>query len=171
MRAMLKNAASLFVAGNRWLLVALTGVMAALVIANVISRYVFSHSFPWVEEASRYLMIWAAFLGAGPALRVGGHIAVDSLVQALPTGPARALRGLLVLIMGATLVVLVWLGLDYVDFAWEQESPVLGWSLGKVYLAIPLGAALALVHLLLVARQWVGSGEWERVEGFDPQAL
>jgi TRAP-type transport system small permease protein len=161
----------LFVAGNRWLLIVLTGVMAALVIGNVISRYVFSHSFPWVEEATRYMMIWAAFLGAGPALRVGGHIAVDTLVQALPTAGARGLRALLVLIMAATLVVLVWLGLQYVQFAWEQESPVLGWSLGKVYLAIPVGAALALVHLLLIAKRWVASGEWDRVEGFDPQAL
>jgi TRAP-type C4-dicarboxylate transport system permease small subunit len=137
----------------------------------VISRYVFSHSFPWVEEATRYMMIWAAFLGAGPALRVGGHIAVDTLVQALPPAGARPLRAFLVLVMASTLTVLVWLGADYVQFAWEQESPVLGWSLGQVYLAIPIGAALALVHLLQVARSWVASGEWERADGFDPQAL
>jgi len=168
---MLTRAASLFVAANRWVLILLVGVMAILVIANVISRYAFSHSFSWVEEATRYMMIWVAFLGAGPALRVGGHIAVDTLVQALPAAGARVLRGLLALVMAGTLAVLVWLGMDYVAFAWEQESPVLGWSLGKIYLAIPVGSALALAHLLLVARRWVGSGEWERVEGFDPQAL
>lgn len=162
---------SAFVAANRLALIALLGVMAALVIANVISRYAFSHSFPWVEEATRYMMIWAAFLGAGPALRVGGHIAVDTLVQALPAAGARVLRAVLVLVIGGTLAVLVWLGMDYVSFAWEQESPVLGWSLGKVYLAIPVGAALALVHLVLIGGRWVRSGEWERVEGFDPQAL
>jgi len=162
---------TLFVSANRWILVVLLGVMATLVVANVISRYAFAHSFSWVEEATRYMMIWAAFLGAGPALRVGGHIAVETLLQALPTRGARLLRSLLVLVMGLTLGVLVWLGIDYVAFAWEQESPVLGWSLGKVYLAIPVGASLALVHLLLVARGWVASGEWERVEGFDPQAL
>ena len=168
---MMPSAEALFTAFNRWLLILLTGVMAALVIGNVLSRYVFSHSFPWVEEATRYMMIWAAFIGIGPALRVGGHIAVDTLVQALPPSGARALRALLVLIIAATLARLVWLGADYVDFAWEQESPVLGWSLGKVYLAIPIGAALALVHLLLTARAWVASGEFERVAGFDPQAL
>lgn len=160
-----------FVAANRWALVVLLGVMAALVIGNVFARYAFSHSFPWVEEATRYMMIWAAFLGVGPALRVGGHIAVETLPKALPPAAARALRTLLVLVMAATLAVLVWLGVDYAQFAWEQESPVLGWSLGKVYAAIPVGAALALVHLAQVARRWVGGGEWERVEGFDPQAL
>ena len=168
---MLSRVETLFVNANRWILIVLLGVMAVLVVGNVISRYAFSHSFSWVEEATRYMMIWVAFLGAGPALRVGGHIAVETLVQALPPAGARVLRSLLVAVMALTLAVLVWLGGDYVAFAWEQESPVLGWSLGKVYLAIPLGAALALVHLLLVARGWIASGEWERVEGFDPQAL
>ncbi|QIM54620.1 TRAP transporter small permease [Hydrogenophaga crocea] len=145
--------------------------MAVLVIGNVITRYAFGHSYPWVEEATRYMMIWAAFLGAGPALRVGGHIAIDTLQVALPPALARLLRALIVLIVAATLALVLWLGIEYVDFAWYQESPVLGWSLGKVYLALPLGAALMLVHLAMVARRWIVQGEWERVEGFDPQAL
>lgn len=160
-----------FLAANRWVLIALLGVMAALVIGNVFARYAFSHSFTWVEEATRYMMIWAAFIGAGPALRVGGHIAIDTLQVAVPVPLARLLRVLIVAIVAATLVALVWLGIEYVEFAWYQESPVLGWSLGKVYLALPLGAALMLVHLAMVARKWVVQGEWERVEGFDPQAL
>lgn len=160
-----------FLAANRWVLIVLLGVMAVLVIGNVISRYAFSHSFTWVEEATRYMMIWAAFIGAGPALRVGGHIAIDSLQASVPVPLARLLRVVIVAIVAATLVTMVWLGIEYVDFAWYQESPVLGWSLGKVYLALPVGAALMLVHLAMVARLWVVRGEWERVEGFDPQAL
>lgn len=160
-----------FLAANRWLLIVLLGVMAVLVIGNVISRYAFSHSFTWVEEATRYMMIWAAFLGAGPALRVGGHIAIDTLQASVPVAIARLLRVVIVAIVAATLVTMVWLGIEYVDFAWYQESPVLGWSLGKVYMALPVGAALMLVHLAMVARLWVVRGEWERVEGFDPQAL
>lgn len=161
----------LFLEANRWVLVLLLAAMAAMVIANVISRYVFLHSFTWVEELSRYLMIWAAFLGAGVALRVGGHIAVDSLQEALPAAGARWVRALIVGIVGACLLVLIWLGIEYAQFGWEQETPVLGWSFGMVYLAIPIGAALMLVHLALVARQWVGTGKWEHIEGFDPQAL
>lgn len=160
-----------FVSANRWAVVVLLAAMAVLVIANVISRYVFSHSFNWVEELSRYLMIWATFLGAGLALRVGGHIAIDSLPDALPPAAAKWLRVGLVAVMAATLLVVIWLGIDYARFGWEQETPVLGWSFGMVYLAIPVGAALMLAHLLLVARQWVQAGEWEHIDGFDPQAL
>ncbi|ABE46967.1 TRAP transporter small permease [Polaromonas sp. JS666] len=160
-----------FLEANRWALVLLLGAMAVLVIANVISRYVFSVSFTWVEEVTRYMMIWAAFLGAGPALRVGGHIAIETLPAALPPGMARALRAVLVVVMAITLLAMGWLGVEYAIFGWEQETPVLNWPFGKVYLAIPVGAALMLVHLVLVARQWIGMGEWDKVEGFDPQAL
>jgi len=156
---------------NRWVLVALVGTMAVLVIANVISRYVFGYSFTWVEEVTRYMMIWTAFLGAGVALRVGGHIAIDTLPSSLPPAGARALRMLIVAVLAVTLLVVIWLGAEYAAFGWEQETPVLGWSFGKVYLAIPIGAALMLLHLGLVARRWVTTGEWEKVEGFDPQAL
>ncbi|AEG92205.1 TRAP transporter small permease [Ramlibacter tataouinensis] len=160
-----------FVALNRWALIGLLAAMAVLVIANVVSRYLFLYSFTWVEEATRYMMVWVAFLGAGLALRVGGHIAIDSLHASLPPGPARVVRGVIVAVLAVTLLVVAWLGWDYAQFAWEQETPVLGWSFGKVYLAIPVGAVLMLCHLALVARQWVGRGEWERLEGFDPQAL
>jgi hypothetical protein len=34
-----------------------------------------------------------------------------------------------------------------------------------------VGAVLTLVHLALVVRRWVAQGQWDRVEGFDPQAL
>lgn len=160
-----------FMAANRWVLILLLAGMSVLVIANVISRYVFLHSFTWAEEVSRYMMIWTAFLGAGLALRVGGHIAVDSLPNALPPAAARWLRTLLVAVIGATLLVLTWLGVEYAIFGWEQETPVLGWSFGMVYLAVPVGAALMLVHLGLVARRWVTTGQWEHIDGFDPQAL
>ena len=116
----------MFLEANRWVLVLLLAVMAAMVVGNVISRYVFLHSYTWVEELSRYLMIWAAFLGAGVALRVGGHIAVDSLQEALPAAGARWLRALIVGIVGACLLVLIWLGIEYALFGWEQETPVLG---------------------------------------------
>ncbi|MDA7416047.1 TRAP transporter small permease [Xenophilus arseniciresistens] len=156
---------------NRWVLIGLVGVMAALVIVNVISRYAFGYSFTWVEEVTRYMMIWTAFLGAGLALRVGGHIAIDTLSQSLRPAGARMVRGLVVAVLAVTLLIVIWLGIEYAQFGWEQETPVLGWSFGKVYLAIPIGAALMLLHLTLIARRWIATGEWEKVEGFDPQAL
>lgn len=161
----------LFTATNRWILIGLLAVMSGLVITNVFARYTFGFSFSWVEEATRYMMIWVCFLGTGPALRVGGHIAIDTLHQSVSPAFAKFLRMIIVAIIALTLIAIGWLGVDYSLFAWEQETPVLGWSYGQIYLAMPIGALLTLIHLGFVSRKWVATAQWEQEAGFDPQAM
>jgi TRAP-type C4-dicarboxylate transport system permease small subunit len=134
---------------NKAVLAALLAAMACLVFGNVVARYLFNASFGWVEELTRYMMIWLAYLGAGLALRHGNHVAVMLLVEALPRAPARALRCLVAAVMLGFLGALVWVGVEYAEFARNQRTPVLQWSTGAVYLAIPAGAALTVLHLLL----------------------
>ena len=60
---------------------------------------------------------------------------------------------------------------SYTHLAWEQESPVMNWSLGKIYLALPIGSVLTLLHLFFVAPKWIRDGEWDKQAGVDPQAV
>jgi TRAP-type C4-dicarboxylate transport system permease small subunit len=151
-------------AAQRWLvkangavLIVLMAAMAALVIANVIARYVFNHSFVWAEELSRYMMIWVGFLGSGLVLRAGAHIAVDVFQDLLPRRVAQAMRVGVLVALAVCVVAMAWLGAGYVQFAWGQETPVLNWNFGLVYLAIPLGAVLMGIHLALIAVPFVRS--------------
>ncbi|GAB4041035.1 MAG: TRAP transporter small permease subunit [Rubrivivax sp.] len=143
------------VRANEAVVIVLTGAMAVLVFANVVARYVFNHSFVWAEELSRYMMVWVAFLGGGLVLRIGAHIAVEFFQDLLPRPAAQALRAAVVALLAVALGAMAWLGAQYVDFAWGQETPVLGWNFGLVYVAIPVGALLMLVHLALVAPDYV----------------
>ena len=77
---------------NRGALVLLLAAMAIVIFANVVLRYTTSQSIEWAEEVARYLMVWLTFLGAGPVLRYGGHIAVENLQDSLPPRAALALR-------------------------------------------------------------------------------
>jgi TRAP-type C4-dicarboxylate transport system permease small subunit len=61
---------------NRWLVVALLAAMAVMVFANVALRFLTDYSILWVEEASRYAMVWLTFIGAVRVLRCGGHIGI-----------------------------------------------------------------------------------------------
>jgi TRAP-type C4-dicarboxylate transport system permease small subunit len=137
--------------------------MALLVFLNVITRYAFNHSIIWVEELTQYEMIWVAYLGAGLALREGRHVAVDTLQDWLPAWPRRALRTLIAVAMAAFLAVLVVLGFQIAAFTWNQETPVLNVPAGVPYLAVPLGAAAVLLHLLTFWRQFVAR-EFDRPE-------
>ena len=105
---MLQTFDRLLLAVNRWLVIALLAAMATMVFANVALRFLTDHSILWVEEASRYAMVWLTFIGAGPVLRYGGHIGIDTLEQAVPRAAAAmraAIFTLLAVFFGVMIVI------------------------------------------------------------------
>lgn len=155
-----------FVRLNQGFVVALMAAMAVLVFANVVSRYLLNYSLIWVEELTRYMMIWVGFIGSGLVLRYGAHIAVDVFQDMLPMRAAQVLRATIVALLAATFVAMTWLGLRYAAFAWDQETPVLNWRTGLIYLAVPIGSALMLAHLLLITRQYVLDRQFDKHAAF-----
>jgi len=139
---------------NRWAVIGMLGAMAAMVFVNVALRFTTDRSLLWVEEASRYLMIWLTFLGSGLVLRYGGHVGIDTLQEALPRHAA-AIRAIIFVILLGFFALMVWVGLRYAAFAWNQTTPVLQIPIGAVYLAMPVGFALMIAHLLVMARPYL----------------
>ena len=156
----------LLLAVNRWLVILLLAAMATMVFANVALRFLTDYSILWVEEASRYTMVWLTFIGAGPVLRYGGHIGIESLQQALPRA-APAIRAIILSLLAAFFVAMIVIGVRYASLTWAQTTPVLQVPVGAVYLAMPVGFGLLLVHLALMARGYVtrrevlGDGEFD----------
>ena len=155
---------------NRWAVIAILAAMAAMVFANVALRFLTDNSILWVEEVSRYLMIWLTFLGAGLVLRYGGHVGIDSLQGALPR-QAAWIRAAIFALLLAFFATMVWLGARYALMTWGQTTPVLQIPIGAVYLAMPIGFALAIVHLLLMARSYVRHGRVLADAEFDADAV
>ena len=155
---------------NRWLLIAILAAMATMVFANVALRFLTDESILWVEEVSRYLMIWLTFLGAGLVLRHGGHIGIDTLQDLTPTH-APKIRMLVFALMLGFFVFMVWIGLRYSMLTWNQLTPVMQIPVGIVYLAMPLGFALLIVHLLFMVRRYVTKREFIVDDEFDPESV
>src|SRR5947208_1950212 len=97
---------------NRAVVIAILAAMASMVFANVALRFLTDSSILWVEEASRYLMIWLTFVGAGLVLRYGGHIGIDTLQDGLPRH-AVGIRVAILLIMLMFFLLMLWLGVRY----------------------------------------------------------
>lgn len=151
---------------NRWAVIALLAAMAVMVFANVALRFTTDYSILWVEEASRFTMVWLTFIGAGLVLRYGGHIGIDSLQQAAPRF-APVIRAAIVVVLGVFFCTMLVIGVRYANLTWAQTTPVLEIPVGAVYLAMPVGFALMLVHLAVMARGYVarqqllGDGEFD----------
>jgi hypothetical protein len=144
-----------FLALNRWLLIGILGVMSVIIFTNVGLRYLTNESIQWAEEVARHLMIWLTFIGCGPVLRYGGHIAIENLQDALPQVWARALRLLIVVLMMGLFGFFIYFGWDYMDRTQYQLTPATQISFAFIYLALPLGMAMSLVHCVLMMRDYV----------------
>jgi TRAP-type C4-dicarboxylate transport system permease small subunit len=133
------------------LVAGLTALMAGVVLLGVFTRYVLNDPLPWTEEAARYALIWLSWLGGGIALRRGAHIAVEFLLDAIPSAPARAV----VLFAGRAaaiffLAICVWYGIVLVQRVSFQSTIALGISMQLPYASVPVGSLLMIYHMLVV---------------------
>ncbi len=166
----MKTLEKYFLAFNRWVLICILAAMAVIVFANVALRYTTDASIAWSEETARYLMIWLTFLGCGPVLRYGGHIAVDNLQEALPRRLAMVLRALIALLLLAVFVFFIWFGIDYMKRTQYQLTPSTQVPFAWVYAALPIGMAMTVVHWLLIVRDYVTDRRFAADAHFDATA-
>jgi TRAP-type C4-dicarboxylate transport system permease small subunit len=159
-----------FVAVNKWLLILILATMSVIIFANVGLRYLTSQSIEWAEEVARHLMIWLTFLGCGPVLRYGGHIAIDNLQDSLSPGLARALRVLIALLLLGFFATFVYFGLEYMDRTQYQQTPATQISFATIYAALPIGMGLCIIHGLLIARGYVAGRRFAADAQFDATA-
>nr|WP_234484873.1 TRAP transporter large permease subunit [Noviherbaspirillum pedocola] len=127
----------------------LVAVEIIVLLAGVISRYVFNAPLTWSDELASILFLWLAMLGAVVALRRGEHMRLTTLAQRLPP---RARR---VVALGAELVVAVFLlmiimpAIEYFQDQLMITTPALEIQDGYRVLAIATGAALMIAITLL----------------------
>ena len=158
------------VAANRWALIALLGAMSVIIFTNVALRYLTDQSIEWAEEVARHMMIWLTFLGAGPVLRYGGHIAVDNLQDSVPPRVAVALRVLIAMLMTGFFVFMVWWGILYMQRAQFQTTAATQISFAWIYAAMPVGGVLLLMHWLLILRGYLRERAFAADAHFDANA-
>jgi len=141
------------------------GLMATMVFCNVVMRFFLDDSILWAEEVSRYLMIWAMFMGSGLLFRQGAHIAVDNLQDIVPDLVGRAVRIAIVAVLMIFFFSMIYIGFLYVLFQWGQVTPVTRIPFGFVYAAVPAGFLLMAYHLTMVARIWIADRRFKKQPG------
>ena len=159
-----------FVATNKWLLIVILAVMSEIIFTNVVLRYTTSISIEWAEEVARHLMIWLTFLGCGPVLRYGGHIAVENLQDALPRPFAIGLRVIISILITGLFVFFTWYGLEYMDRTQYQQTPTTQISIAIIYAGLPIGAAMTLVHWFLIVKDYILNRSFAADGDFDATA-
>lgn len=125
-------------------------VIVAVVFANVVARDFLSTSIPWSGEVSVFCLLWMTFLGAAVGYHRKMFPAFTAILERLPGRLATFVRLLVLAVNVLAAGMLVVIGWRFASASMAQQSPVLGVSLGLVYLAIPIaGAAMVLMSIEL----------------------
>ncbi|MGA0530842.1 TRAP transporter small permease [Hansschlegelia sp. KR7-227] len=154
---------------NRAFMIAALALMAVMVFVSVALRYLTDDAILWAEELSRYLMVWLTFLGVGPVLRLGGHVAVDNLHHALPPPAPLILRTVVVALVAGFAVYMTYAGLGFVARSWRQTTPVLHIPFAYVAMAVPVGFGLSVWHLAMILAPYVRDGRFEQSDDLEPE--
>lgn len=116
-----------------------------LVFVQVIFRYVFHNSQPWVDELSRFLFVWIVYLGGTITIRKGINITFDLLIDSFKGKTWTVVFTLVNVICIAFLILIVVLGFNIAYINRVQLSSLMGLNMGIVTLAIPIGGLLMIV--------------------------
>lgn len=128
-----------------WIVVLTMGGMVLFTSVQIIAR-VFFQALSWSEEATRYLLVWSTFIGAGCVYKRRGHISV-TFVQDLFKGNAKKIVQMLVhLLCAAFFAIVVYFGIKYVGKQGSQLSAALRIPMKLMYMAIPVGCGIMLLH-------------------------
>lgn len=139
------------------LCIVLFSVLVLVVVWQVFTRQVLGDPSPWTTVTAQYMFVWLSLFAATLVFGERGHIAVDVLAQRAP-GAVRQV--LVVAVQACTLafavLAMIWGGLRGVSMSWDQVIPGFPFTVGHMYLALPVAgvmiAFLALEDLLLAVR-------------------
>jgi tripartite ATP-independent transporter DctM subunit len=142
---------------NRWAMrivgfiaVALMVVETVVLLAGVISRYVFHNPLTWSDELASSLFIWLAMFGAVLALDRGEHMRMSALVNKLPAHWRGFSETLSALVVCCFVAMIIGPAMQHSHEQMWITTPALGIPDGVRAAALPAGAMLML--LAAVAR-------------------
>lgn len=130
--------------------VTLFTVLVATTTWQVVSRQILNEPSTWSEELARLLFVWLSFLGSAFLFGERGHIAVDFLARKLSFAGQRVAQIFVqAMVLLFALVGLVWGGYLAASIAWEQNLTALPFTIGWVYLVIPIAGVFIAIFALM----------------------
>src|SRR5437764_8378852 len=128
----------------------LVTVEILVLLAGVVSRYVFNQPLTWTDELASILFLWLAMLGAVIALRRDEHMRLGVLVALAPPRWRSRIETLAAVVVAVFVLEIILPAYRYFDAQWMITTPALEIHDGFRVAAIGLGAVLML--LIAVAR-------------------
>ena len=126
-----------------------------LLLAGVISRYVFGKPLVWSDEVVSISFVWLTMLGAAIALYRNEHLRLNLFVDMLPERPREFVHAFALVAIAALLLVLLKPAYEYMQDEWFIRTPALDMPNAFRVASIGFGFLAMLGMILLYAARTV----------------
>ena len=142
---------------TRYILTGIVLFMSVILMLQIISRFLVFFPLPWSQELLQFMNIWMVFLGAGLAVKEGGHIRVEFLRERLPE-KIKPFFNALSNMVSLTIVFFVAIqAYTLVEKTAKQTFGSLPFSMSWFYLSLLVGCSLmALNYAMIISRELFG---------------
>src|SRR5699024_2325609 len=113
-----------------------------LLFGGVVGRYIFSFTPFFLEELSRYLLIWIGAISANIAIRKGEFMVIDVFLDKVPQGARIVIFRLISFIVFIFLLFLIYVKLNHFYGLRNNNSLTLAILMMLSSLAFPFGVII-----------------------------
>ena len=124
-----------------------------LVLANVMARLFFHHSFLWTDEIARLALSILAFIGGAVAYRRRDHAFVRVILSRLPNGGERGCLALADVVVLFVAGITGFVSIEFLTSSWGELSPVLQMPAALIAAPLPVGMALLMLYAAVNLRR------------------
>ena len=124
-------------------------LIMVIVCVQIFCRFILNDALPWPEEASRFLMIWALFVGGAYAFLDRKHARIEYLAKKLPRTASVVVDIVNNVLIIVFLSALVYGGAQQMILLGGHSTGALGISRAIPYAAIPVSG---LIYIAFAAR-------------------
>lgn len=130
-----------------WICIVLFAALVLVVCWQVFTRQVLNSPSTWSSVAAQYMFVWLSLFGASYVFGQRGHITVDFVVKKFSARGQQVMSVIVQLIVIAFAVIgLIWGGIRGVDMTWGQGIPGLPFTVGHMYIALPVAGVLITLY-------------------------
>ncbi len=129
---------------------ACVSVMAVLVFANVIARYVFNNSLAVSDEMSTYLFVLMSFMGTAIAARRRAHLGLSIVTDRVSPRARLVIQMIMYAVSALFCLLIVIFGVQMVisQYQMGQETATMQWPEWIYGSFVPVGAAFSMIAFL-----------------------
>lgn len=123
-------------------------VLTTFLISQVFTRYIYKTSVPWMDEVTRFMLIWLTFVGVAVAVKKKANLGVAFFYNMVSVKWQKLLDLIVDAGIGIVCFIMLYHGILLSQMTMTTFSLTLEIPMGWIYIVIPVSGAVSLFFVI-----------------------